>query len=109
MDGPIDHQPVAAAPPAKAGPVDNKDVEEWKNRFNHVLGNAGEVVNSKASADAGDWSSGFFGCCNPIDTCMFDAEIVNWRLTIHSRLDHLLLPLRHLWQDSPSLQEERKP
>ena len=70
MDGPVDHSVAPPAPaPAKGGPIDNHDVDDWKNRFNHVLGNAGEVINSKSSGDAQEWSSGFFGCCNPIDTC----------------------------------------
>jgi len=59
-----------AQAPAKQGPINDHDVEDWKNRFNHVLGNAGEVINSKSPAEAQDFQNAFFGCCAPIDLCL---------------------------------------
>jgi len=61
-----------AAPqnPSNSGPINDKDVEEWKNRINVVLAKPGEVVNSKSPEGAGDWNAGFFGCLNPIDLCL---------------------------------------
>jgi hypothetical protein len=65
-----------SAPPAQAqnthnnGPIDDKDVQEWSSRFNHTLGNLGEVINSKAPESAQDWTSGFFSCFNPLDLCL---------------------------------------
>ncbi len=77
MDAPID-QPVASPPaPAKQGPIDNHDVADWKNRFNHTLGNASDVINSKSGVDAQDWHSGFFSCCTPIDICKSLAAQLN--------------------------------
>jgi len=80
MSAPMEQAPNGQAPvaapaaaPAAAngtGPINDRDVEDWKNRFNHVLGNAGETVNSKSAADAQPWTNSFFGCCSPIDTCM---------------------------------------
>jgi hypothetical protein len=58
-----------AATVAKPGPIDNRDVDDWKNRFNEVLAKPGDVINSSAPADAREYQSSFFGCFNPIDTC----------------------------------------
>ncbi|KAK8927955.1 Protein PLANT CADMIUM RESISTANCE 2 [Metarhizium anisopliae] len=80
MAAPQEHVPVttqpaptpapAAAQPANNGPVDQADLDDWKNRFNHVLSRSGEVVNSKSPESAQSWAAGFFDCFNPIDTCL---------------------------------------
>jgi hypothetical protein len=61
------------APPTtvanNSGPIDNHDVNDWKNRFNEVLAKPGDVINSSSPADAREYQSSFFGCFNPIDTC----------------------------------------
>ncbi|RYO74287.1 hypothetical protein DL766_007016 [Monosporascus sp. MC13-8B] len=50
--------------------IDNRDVEDWKNRFNEVLAKPGDVVNSRSPADAQPWYASFFGCFNPVDLCL---------------------------------------
>jgi len=76
MSVPVDHAQVPVAPaapapaPANAGPINDHDIEDWKNRFNTVLGNAGETINSKSAEGAQGWSNQFFGCCSPIDLCL---------------------------------------
>jgi len=67
MAAPVANGAPAAAP---AGPVNDQDIELWKNKFNEVLAKPSEHINSKSPADAREWQSGFFGCCNPIDTCL---------------------------------------
>ncbi|KAK2595633.1 hypothetical protein QQS21_006680 [Conoideocrella luteorostrata] len=66
--------PVATttAQPAhnKNSPIDQKDLDDWKLRFNDVLKRPGEVVNSKSAEGSQSWFSGFFDCFNPIDTCL---------------------------------------
>ncbi|KAH6955773.1 PLAC8 family-domain-containing protein [Ilyonectria robusta] len=52
------------------GPIDHDDLNEWKGRFNDVLARPSEHVNSKSPESAQPWASAFFGCCNPIDTCL---------------------------------------
>ncbi|KAF2431900.1 PLAC8-domain-containing protein [Tothia fuscella] len=59
--------PVAAVP-AKQGPIDNKDVDDWKNRFNAALANPQEIT-GPAAHDARPWHAGMFECFSPIDTC----------------------------------------
>jgi Cys-rich protein (TIGR01571 family) len=66
---------MAAPAPAPAaggnsGPIDNNDIESWKNRFNSALGDAAGTINSKSPEHAREWSSGFFGCLSPIDACL---------------------------------------
>ncbi|SPO05136.1 related to DUF614 domain protein [Cephalotrichum gorgonifer] len=61
---------MAAQAPAQPGPIDNKDVQEWTERFNQVLAQPGEVINSKSPEDSQPWYSGLFSCFNPIDTCL---------------------------------------
>jgi hypothetical protein len=75
MSAPIDQTGAPAAAPAPAaanatGPINDRDINDWKERFNKVLGNAGETVNSKSPESAQEWSNSFFGCCMPIETCM---------------------------------------
>ncbi|EFY86987.1 DUF614 domain protein [Metarhizium acridum CQMa 102] len=60
----------AATQPANNGPIDQADLDDWKNRFNHVLSRSGEVVNSKSPESAQSWAAGFFDCFSPIDTCL---------------------------------------
>lgn len=48
--------------------VNDKDVAEWKDRFNGVLARPAEHVNHTSSG--GSWLSSFFGCCDPIDLCL---------------------------------------
>lgn len=55
---------------AQNGPIDQKDVDEWKNRFNDVLARPSEHINSKSPVESQSWFSGFFDCFNPIDTCL---------------------------------------
>ncbi|CAK7265918.1 hypothetical protein SEPCBS57363_001832 [Sporothrix epigloea] len=50
--------------------VDDKDVTEWKNRFNDVLARPSEHLNQRSPAGAQSWSESFFGCLSPIDLCL---------------------------------------
>lgn len=61
--------PAPTAQPSN-GPINDRDVEDWKNRFNEVLAKPSEHVNSKSPESAQPWGSAFFGCFNPIDTCL---------------------------------------
>lgn len=76
MAAPVDHsvQAGAAAPPAAPGaapgPIDNADVEDWKNRVNDFLAKPAEVINSKSPEGSQSWFAGLFDCFNPIDSCL---------------------------------------
>ncbi|KAH8882283.1 PLAC8-domain-containing protein [Thozetella sp. PMI_491] len=59
-----------SAPQNNNGPVNDRDVEDWKNRLNEVFAKPGEVVNSKSPESSQPWLSGFFDCFNPIDLCL---------------------------------------
>jgi hypothetical protein len=61
---------VEAVPagPAKPGPIDQRDVDGWKNRFNDALSNTDKIT-APAATDARPWHAGLFDCFNPIDTC----------------------------------------
>lgn len=78
-------QSAAPAPapqhPNNSGPINDKDVEDWKTRFNAVLGNAGETINSKSAEDSQSWTNQFFGCCSPIDLCKNDHSVLFWMFT----------------------------
>jgi hypothetical protein len=52
------------------GPISESDIEDWKNRFNHVLAQPAEYLNNSSPDTAQSWHSGFFDCFNPIDTCL---------------------------------------
>ncbi|KAM0809815.1 putative PLAC8 family-domain-containing protein [Seiridium cardinale] len=52
------------------GPIDPADIGEWKQRFNDVLARPGEHLNSASPDSARSWHNAFFGCFNPIDTCL---------------------------------------
>jgi hypothetical protein len=64
------HAATAAAGPAKPGPIDDKDVQDWVNRANTVFKAPGDVVKSKSPEGSDAWYSGLFGCFNPLDTCL---------------------------------------
>jgi hypothetical protein len=77
-------QPMGAPPQAVApvhdpahvgskssGPIDDKDINDWKDRFNKTFANVGETVNSKSPVEAQEYTTAFFGCCSPIETCKF--------------------------------------
>lgn len=59
-----------APQPASSGPIDNHDVEDWKQRFNTVLAKPSEHVKSASPATAQPWHNSLFGCCSPIDLCL---------------------------------------
>lgn len=59
-----------APQPASSGPIDNHDVEDWKQRFNTVLAKPSEHVKSASPATAQSWHNSLFGCCSPIDLCL---------------------------------------
>jgi Cys-rich protein (TIGR01571 family) len=52
------------------GPLDDQDVNDWKNRFNEVLARPSEHMNSKSPEGSQSWYSQFFGCLTPVDTCL---------------------------------------
>lgn len=58
----------AAPAPAKAGVIDQNDVQDWVKRFNEGLADS-TVVTAPAAPDARPWHESFFGCFMPIDTC----------------------------------------
>ncbi|KAL2172680.1 hypothetical protein VTG60DRAFT_4126 [Thermothelomyces hinnuleus] len=55
---------------AAQGPVNNDDIADWTARFNDVLARPGEYLNSQSPPNAQPWYHSFFGCFNPIDTCL---------------------------------------
>ncbi|KAK2604073.1 hypothetical protein N8I77_007032 [Diaporthe amygdali] len=55
---------------ASPGPIDNHDVEDWKQRFNTVLAKPSEHVKSASPPTAQAWRSSFFRCCSPVDLCL---------------------------------------
>ena len=52
------------------GPISDKDVADWKNRFNDVLARPSEHINSKSPENSQPWYAGFFDCFSPIDLCL---------------------------------------
>jgi Cys-rich protein (TIGR01571 family) len=66
--------PPAAAPATNgannSGPINDRDMEDWKNRFNDVFAKPSEHINAPEIEGSQDWQNSFFGCCNPIDTCL---------------------------------------
>jgi len=68
------HAPVAEHAPAvggtkSTGPINDNDINDWKDRFNKTFANVGETVNAKSPEGAQEFSNAFFGCCSPIETC----------------------------------------
>jgi hypothetical protein len=61
------HAPVAGT--KSSGPIDDKDINDWKDRFNKTFANVGETVNAKSPAEAQEYQTAFFGCCSPIELC----------------------------------------
>ncbi|KAL1858089.1 hypothetical protein Daus18300_010090 [Diaporthe australafricana] len=55
---------------ASSGPIDNRDVDDWTQRFNAVLAKPSEHVKSASPATAQPWHNSLFGCCSPIDLCL---------------------------------------
>ncbi|KAL8297987.1 hypothetical protein RB597_007040 [Gaeumannomyces tritici] len=76
MSAPVKAEPTVAAAPAggaaqnSTGPINDRDVNEWKDRLNVVLAKPSEVINSKSPEGAQPWSVPFFGCFSPIDLCL---------------------------------------
>lgn len=60
---------TATATTNASGPIDNADIEEWKNRFNEVLAKPKEHIDSKSPATSQSWTNSLFGCFSPIDLC----------------------------------------
>ncbi|KAI1817953.1 PLAC8-domain-containing protein [Poronia punctata] len=50
--------------------INPNDVEDWKDRFNQVLAQPADYLNSSSPETARSWHNGFFDCFNPIDTCL---------------------------------------
>ncbi|KAK7699023.1 hypothetical protein SLS64_011936 [Diaporthe eres] len=59
-----------APQPASPGPIDNHDIEDWKQRLNTVLAKPSEHVKSASPPTAQAWHNSLFGCCSPIDLCL---------------------------------------
>ncbi|KAK1754208.1 PLAC8 family-domain-containing protein [Echria macrotheca] len=62
--------PAPAPASQKPGPLTDADMDDWKVRINDVLARPSEHVNSKSPESAQAWTSPFFGCFNPIETCL---------------------------------------
>lgn len=60
--------PVAAHP-TKSGPIDNNDIEGWKQKFNAALVDPAATIKASSPADSREWDSSFCGCCSPLDAC----------------------------------------
>ncbi|QDS72097.1 hypothetical protein FKW77_003431 [Venturia effusa] len=58
-------QPVAGAKP---GPIDQKDIADWTERFNAALADTSQIT-APGPTSARPWISSFFGCFSPIDLC----------------------------------------
>jgi len=54
---------------AAGGPIDNRDIDDWKNRFNNTMANT-EKFSAPSPPDARPWSTGFFSCFAPVDLCL---------------------------------------
>lgn len=54
---------------AAGGAISDRDVTEWKDRFNHVLAKPSEAIHQRSPAGASAWHESFFGCFSPIDLC----------------------------------------
>jgi len=71
QDGAAPANGAAPVAPAKSGPIDNADIELWKQKFNRALADPSATINAKSGVEAREYESSFFGCCNPIDQCKF--------------------------------------
>lgn len=63
--------PIAAPATRAGGLIEQQDVDDWKDRFNDVFSRPKDHVTSKSPAGAQGWLTSFFGCCTPIDRCLF--------------------------------------
>ena len=59
---------TTAAKSQSQQPIDNQDVNHWKNRVNELVTQKGQT--EAAVADAKPWHNGLFSCFTPVDTCM---------------------------------------
>jgi len=59
-----------AAPQQNSGPIDDKDLSGWSDRFSKFLANPSEVINSKSPEDAQPFHHSLFAFYDPIDTCL---------------------------------------
>jgi Cys-rich protein (TIGR01571 family) len=50
------------------GPIDQSDVQEWKNRINKSIKTKAWGSSTKGPA-ARQWNNSFFGCCSPASLC----------------------------------------
>jgi hypothetical protein len=55
---------------ANNGPIDSNDINDWMGRFNQVLAQPSEHLNSKSPDSAQSWHSNFIEFWNPLDTCL---------------------------------------
>lgn len=65
-DAPAQTAPVQNAPPMEKSEM-QKDVDHWMGRLNHASANSHTIT---APTGTGAWSSQFFDCFNPIDSCV---------------------------------------
>ncbi|KAI8623494.1 PLAC8 family-domain-containing protein [Xylariaceae sp. FL1651] len=54
----------------QASPVDQNDIRFWTDKLNDIAKRPAEVVMSQSDARASSWYTSFFGCFDPIDTCL---------------------------------------
>ncbi|KAF2101065.1 PLAC8-domain-containing protein [Rhizodiscina lignyota] len=79
--------PASAPAQATRQPIENDDIEHWKNRVNELLTQQGKT---EAPVEGGKpWHAQLFGCFDPIDTCL-----ITWCVPcvtfgrIHHRVHH---------------------
>ncbi|OCT50804.1 hypothetical protein CLCR_07738 [Cladophialophora carrionii] len=95
--------PAAAHAPAQGGMIDQKDVQDWVQRFNEGLADS-SVITAPSAPDARPWHTSFFSCFAPIDTCRCSSSIGHIssdELIPQHRPDYLLRAMRDLRQDTP--------
>jgi len=56
--------------PAGSGPIDQKDVAGWSERFGNFMAKPGETINSKSPEGAQPWHHAVWSFYDPIDTCL---------------------------------------
>lgn len=90
--------PAQTTTAAAAPPTD--DISDWINRVKAFIAKP-ETVTAPAPAGASAWHERFIEFFDPIDTCLSLHLVSRLLLTIY-RLYYMVLPLRHLRQDSSS-------
>jgi PLAC8 family len=65
-DAPAPSAPAPNAPPMEKSET-QKDVDHWMGRLNHAAANSHEIT---APTGTAAWSSDFFDCLNPVDSCV---------------------------------------